>query len=150
VNARAEALLFCDLSKEPSESIPLSVAQRRAEVILMLARDATQCFELGSARLCQAKRVRATVIRPRAALNEALLFQPVKQNNQAAREGAEELCQRSLCHVGLVGQIPQNPCLRRSQTERFQALGKARGGMSAELSKEERGTRAAMFLGHSY
>jgi hypothetical protein len=116
----------------------------------MFARHATQGFEMCSPRLSQPERVRAAVTGPRAALNQALLLESVKQQNQPAGEGSEMLGQRSLRHVRLVRQIPENPRLRGGQAKRGQPLGKAGCRMCTDLSEQERGAWPAGSLRHSY
>ena len=124
VNAGPQALLLGDFSQEDSELFPFAGTQRRAEVILMRAGDATQRIELGSARRRQAKCIGAPVIRPRAALDETLLLEAVDEQHQTAGKGAQELRERSLRHIRLVRQVPEDPCLRRGQAERRESLGK--------------------------
>ena len=143
-------MVFGDLSKEISELVPFNATQRGAEVILMLAGDAPQRLELGSTRRRQPKRVGAPVIRPWAPLDQALSLEAVDQQHQTAGKGSEELGQRSLRHVRLVRQVPENTRLRRGQAKWGQALGEAGGRMCAELSEQERGPRTPRSLGHSY
>ena len=124
MNARSQALLLGDFSEEGAKPFPFGGTQRRAEVILMLTGDAAQRIELGFARRRQTKRVGAPVIRSRAALDEPLLLEVVNEKHQAAGKGAQELGQRSLRHVRLMRQVPENPRLRRGQAERCETLAK--------------------------
>ena len=71
------------------------------------------------------------------AFDQSLLFELVEQQDEAAGKGSQEVGQRSLRHVGMIAEIPQDPCVGRSQTERFQAFSEARGPVGADLGEEK-------------
>ncbi len=81
MNTWAQALLFGHLSKETSELVAFGIAQGRAQVVLMLPGDATECLELALTRWREAQRVGPSVSGPGVAFNEPLLLEPVKQEH---------------------------------------------------------------------
>ncbi|HWO12463.1 MAG TPA: hypothetical protein VNN80_23360 [Polyangiaceae bacterium] len=110
-----EGLLLRYPGQKLCELRSLGLAQGRAERLLMLARHTPDALEQLLSRGAQMKLMRAPVALARAAFDEAALFQLVDHQDQAAREHAERVPQRSLAEPVRLMDRTQDPGFGRCE-----------------------------------
>jgi len=142
----AQVLLAGDFRKQVPQPRSLGVIERIAQLVLMLSDDLP---DLPKRRIpCgrETKRVRAPILGAWVTLDEPLFFEIVEYQHKPARKCAKTVGELPLCHVGLRGEIPQNPGVGRRKPQRRQSLGKACGSVRADLREEESETGRPVFL----
>ena len=136
-----KALLRGDFPQQLAQPGTFRNIEGRAQVVLVLAPDPRDLFELCLSRAGEAQGVGTAVVGPGTPLDEALFFELVEHEREAARKRSEQLRERSLGDVGLAAHVPEDPRVRRSQSERRQPLGKARRRMTTDLCEQKSRTR---------
>src|SRR5262245_59772396 len=106
MNAWTQALLRGDFPQQLAQPRTFLDIEGCAEIVLMLAPDARDLLELGLSRAREAQGVGTAVVGPGTTLDEAIFFELVEHQRQAARKRSEELRECSLGDVGLTAHVP--------------------------------------------
>jgi hypothetical protein len=99
VNPGPQLLLRGDLLQQLAKSIRLRDGEGGAEIGLVLPGDAADFLELDAAGRREPQGVRPAILRPSVTLEQTFDLEIVEQEDEAAREHAEQIGERPLRHV---------------------------------------------------
>jgi hypothetical protein len=117
MDPRSQTLLFGDPLKQGAELLPLLFTQSGAQGGIVLASHATDGFERLPALLSQVQSVAPTVIGAVAAFYETASFKFVYQDDEAAREDAQNLAERLLAETSTGAEDAEDTRVRRGESE---------------------------------
>lgn len=142
MNVWREALLVGNALEQVVEAAALVFVQSGEQGALVLAGESADSGEHLSAISGEVECVAAAVVLIAAALNQAAAVQCVEQGDEAAGDHLKTSGQGLLGDAGGGSEDAQDAGMGRSKADGEQALGKARGGMAADLGEEEGGVTA--------
>jgi hypothetical protein len=117
MDPRRQTLLLGDPLEQGAQLLPLLFTQGRAQGGIVLASHAADGFEGLPALLGQVKGVAPPVIGAVATFHEPAPFKFVYQDDEAARQDAQNLAERLLAETSTGAEDAQDACMRRGQSE---------------------------------
>jgi hypothetical protein len=117
MDPRSQTLLFGDPLKQGAELLALLFTQSGAQGGIVLASHATDCFEGLPTLLRHVQSVAPPVIGAVAPFHETASFKVVYQDDEAAREDAQNLAERLLAETFTGAEDAENTRMRRGEPE---------------------------------